>query len=97
MLDLLGRNQDFDEPCGDEPCDDLSSDIASQPACLVHPLVFCPPVEKHARYALVIRKAWGQRIALSRRTATSRHASVNLARIRQEAATIGANEVHVLM
>ena len=64
--------------------------------CLVHPFLFCPPLAEGQRYILVIRKPWGQRVVLSRRIATSRHQSLNLARVRQEGACLGANEVHVV-
>jgi len=98
MLDAFCRDSEIDEQHDSEAPDgpSIAPSELNEPGCLVYPLVFCPPLVRGVRYVLVIRKPWGQRIALSRRTATSRHATINLARIRQEGATLGANEVHVV-
>lgn len=57
-------------------------------------LVDCPPVRDVA-YVLAKRHDDGQREILHVNTATHAHAPLNLARIRQRAATLGANEVHL--
>ncbi len=98
MLDAFCRDYELDEQHNSEAPDgpSIAPTELNEPGSLIHPLLYCPPLAKGVRYVLVIRKPWGQRIALSRRTATSQHGSINLARIRQEGATLGANEVHVL-
>lgn len=63
---------------------------------LVHPLVLCPPIAQGTRYLLVERKWWGEREVLAVEHAQAPHESVNLAYARYAAATLGANEVHVL-
>ena len=63
---------------------------------IVHPLLFCPPVPLGIRYLLVDRRMDGGRHILHAGRATSPHPTLNLARIRQTAATLGANEVHML-
>lgn len=62
-------------------------------ASLVHPLIFCPPVGRGTRYALVVRKPWGQRVVVYRDLASSAHAPLNLARIRHCGAMLGVKEV----
>jgi hypothetical protein len=57
-------------------------------------LIECPPLPKVA-YALVRRDASGARHVLHIASGTSDAPTVNLARIRQRGATLGANEVHV--
>ena len=63
---------------------------------VVHPLLFCPPVPKGIRYLLVRRTPEGAREMLHAGRASSPHPTLNLATIRRTAATLGANEVHVL-
>ena len=57
-------------------------------------LIDCPPLPKVA-YALVRRDANGTRKVLQIASGTSDAPTLNLARIRQRAAMLGANEVHV--
>jgi len=57
-------------------------------------LIECPPLPKVA-YALVRRDASGTRKVLQIASGTSDAPTLNLARIRQRGATLGANEVHV--
>jgi hypothetical protein len=57
-------------------------------------LIECPPLPKVA-YALVRRDAGGARHVLHIASGTSDAPTLNLARIRQRGATLGANEVHV--
>jgi hypothetical protein len=57
-------------------------------------LIECPPLPKVA-YALVRRDATGARHVLHIASGTSEAPTLNLARIRQRGATLGANEVHV--
>lgn len=57
-------------------------------------LVDCPEIES-ATYVLVRRTADGCRLALRIDHTVSDAPSLNLARIRQHAAQLGANEVHV--
>ena len=57
-------------------------------------LIECPPLPKVA-YALVRRDAAGRRHVLHIASGTSDAPTLNLARIRQRGATLGANEVHV--
>jgi hypothetical protein len=57
-------------------------------------LVDCPPIRDVA-YVLARRHVNGDREILHVNTATNAHAPLNLARIRQRAATLGANEVHL--
>ena len=57
-------------------------------------LIECPPLPKVA-YALVRRDATGARQVLHIATGTSDAPNLNLARIRQRGAMLGANEVHV--
>jgi hypothetical protein len=64
---------------------------------LIHPLVLCPPITKGTHYLLVERKWWGQREVLKIGRARSPHQSLNLGRVRQTAARLGANEVHILL
>lgn len=59
----------------------------------VHALRFCPPVED-ATYLLVRREGDRRRVLAVGRT-HNEAASLNLAMIRQAAAQMGANEVHV--
>ena len=66
------------------------------PRVLVHPLLFCPPLPLGTRYLLVERRWPGVRNLLGVARAQSFHQTVNLARIRHRAASLGANEVHVL-
>ena len=66
------------------------------PRVIVHPLLFCPPLPKGARYVLVKRDWPGVRNVLGVGCATAEHAIENLARVRLNAAGLGANEVHVL-
>jgi hypothetical protein len=63
---------------------------------IIHPLVLCPPIAKAQRYLLVERTWWGQRDVLKVARARSPHESLNLARVRQTAAKLGATEVHIL-
>ena len=60
----------------------------------VFSLIECPPLPK-AAYVLVRRDADGERHALHIASGQSDAATLNLARIRQRGATLGANEVHV--
>jgi hypothetical protein len=57
-------------------------------------LIECPPLPKVA-YALVRRDAGGARRVLHIASGSSDAPTLNLARIRQRGATLGANEVHV--
>ena len=57
-------------------------------------LIECPPLPKVA-YALVRRDASGTRKVLHIASGTSDASTLNLARIRQRGAMLGANEVHV--
>src|SRR5262245_52508257 len=63
---------------------------------VVHPLLFCPPIPKGERYELVARTWWGERHVLASGRTHSPHDTLNLARVRQTAARLGANEVHIL-
>jgi hypothetical protein len=60
----------------------------------VYSLVWCPPLSE-ACYVLVRRDAQGRRTPLHVGLCGREAASLNLARIRQRGATLGANEVHV--
>lgn len=60
----------------------------------VYSLVECPVLPK-ANYVMVRRQDDGSRVALRIATATSDAPSLNLAEIRQRAARLGANEIHV--
>lgn len=60
----------------------------------IHGLVWCPPLSE-ASYVLVRRDAHGRRTALHVGLCEHEAPSLNLARIRQHGATLGANEVHV--
>ena len=62
----------------------------------IHPLVLCPPIARGKRYLLIERTWWGQRNVLKVGRARSPHESLNLARVRQAAAKLGACEVHML-
>jgi hypothetical protein len=57
-------------------------------------LIDCPPLPKVA-YALVRREANGTRKVLHIASGSSEAPTLNLARIRQRGAMLGANEVHV--
>lgn len=57
-------------------------------------LIECPPLPKVA-YALVCREANGKRTVLHIASGSSDAPTLNLARIRQRGAMLGANEVHV--
>ena len=63
---------------------------------VVHPLLFCPPLAKGARYCLVSRRETGRRAILGSGMALNTHEPSNLAVVRQRAAKLGANEVLVL-
>ena len=60
----------------------------------VYGLIECPPLPK-ASYILVRREADGSAIALHIGLSQEQAATLNLARIRQRGAQLGANEVHV--
>jgi len=60
----------------------------------VYSLIECPPVPK-ATYLLVRRKDNGSRQVLHIGSGESTAPTLNLARIRQLGASLGANEVHV--
>jgi hypothetical protein len=86
-----------------EPSENVRADNDTAPAverehwrALVHPLFFCPPIGKGSSY-LLVRRTWpGRRDILLAGQAKSPHADLNLARVRQTAARLGANEVHIL-
>ena len=63
---------------------------------IIHPLVLCPPIAQGTHYQLVVRRWGGERQVLAMARARSRHAGLNLARVRQAAAKLGAGEVHIL-
>lgn len=63
---------------------------------VIHPLLFCPPLKKAARYCLVKRDGIGRRTVLGSGLALNSHEPLNLAVLRQRAAKLGANEVLVL-
>jgi hypothetical protein len=60
----------------------------------VYSLFDCPPLEA-ANYVLVKRTSKSSRTLLAIGRLTNETASLNLAEIRQRAATLGADEVHV--
>ena len=60
----------------------------------VYSLFDCPPLEA-ANYVLVKRTSKSSRLLLAIGRLTNETASLNLAEIRQRAATLGADEVHV--
>jgi hypothetical protein len=60
----------------------------------VYSLIECPPLPQ-ATYVLVRREANGRRVALHVGLGRSDTATLNLARVRQRGAQLGANEVHV--
>ena len=60
----------------------------------VFSLIECPPLPR-AAYVLVRREADGRRRALHIASGQSDAPTLNLARIRQRGAMLGANEVHV--
>jgi hypothetical protein len=60
----------------------------------VYDLITCPPLPE-AIYVLARRDRNGRCVALQAACACSNVPSLNLARIRQRGATLGANEVHV--
>jgi len=60
----------------------------------VYSLIGCPPLPK-ATYVLVRREADGRSSALGIASADSDASTLNLARVRQRGAELGANEVHV--
>jgi hypothetical protein len=60
----------------------------------IHPLLECPTLPE-ANYLLVRRHDDGTRTVLHIGHTTNPAPSLNLAHIRQKAATLGANEVHV--
>ena len=66
------------------------------PRVVVHPLILCPPLGHGVRYALVRRDWPGTRNVLGVGRASSVHESANLAEVRERAARLGANEVHLL-
>jgi hypothetical protein len=66
------------------------------PRVVVHPLLFCPLLDRGQRYVLVRREWPGTRSAVGVGRATSVHESTNLAEVRLRAARLGANEVHLL-
>lgn len=63
---------------------------------VVHPLLFCPPIPKNARYCLVSRNRSGARKILGTGKALNSHPPLNLAIIRQRGAKLCANEVYVI-
>lgn len=65
----------------------------SVPRAVIHPLIFCPPVRKGARYALVARGDLGNRSILGSGMALNSHPPLNLAVIRRRGARLGATEV----
>jgi hypothetical protein len=95
-----------DRPQKSSLSSDQKSGVVSAASCecallndwrlLVHPLVLCPPIARGERYLLVQRTWWGQRNVLKTGRAWSRHESLNLARVRHDAARLGATEVHIL-
>ncbi len=60
----------------------------------IYSLIGCPAV-KAATYILVRRRRNGSRLVLAVRQTRSAVPSLNLARIRQAGARLGANEVHL--
>lgn len=60
----------------------------------VYRLIDCPAVPA-SNYVLVRRSADGSCVALGVGTVAEEAPSLNLARLRQQGATLGANEVHV--
>jgi hypothetical protein len=60
----------------------------------IYSLVECPPLS-NASYTLVRRDAQGHRTALHIGVCEHAAPTLNLARVRQRGATLGANEVHV--
>lgn len=60
----------------------------------IYSLIGCPAVES-ANFILVRRSADGRRHVLGIGHTETDTASLNLARIRREGATLGANEVHI--
>lgn len=62
----------------------------------VYSLIECPALPK-ATYLLVRRDAGGNRTVLHIGHADRDAATLNLARVRQRGATLGANEVHVYL
>jgi hypothetical protein len=60
----------------------------------VYSLIECPPLPR-ALYMLVHRNENGRREALHIGSGESEAATLNLARVRQRGAQLGANEVHV--
>ena len=63
---------------------------------VIHPLLFCPPLAKGARYCLVSRDENGIRAILGSGMALNTHPPLNLAIVRQRAVKLEANEVLVL-
>jgi hypothetical protein len=63
-------------------------------AHIVYSLIECPPLPR-AAYLLIRRNPTGQRQVLHIGSAESSAPSLNLARLRQRGASLGANEVHV--
>ena len=84
----------IDEPAAATPCPLTAEHL--DPRVVVHPLLFCPPLARGARYVLVKCDWPGTRNVLGVGRAMSVHASINLADARLRAARLGANEVHVL-
>jgi hypothetical protein len=83
-------------------CAHLSTDSTGGSVCLhdcrtiVHPLLFCPPLQAGTRFFLVHRTDKGERRILHVGHTTSPHPTLNLATIRFTSARLGANEVHVM-
>jgi len=63
---------------------------------IIHPLMLCPPLPPGMTYTLVKRSWPGTRVVLAEGQTQHLAPTLNLAGIRQEAATVGANEVHIL-
>lgn len=78
------------------PSSKTTSAGRSDPRNVVHPLVFCPPLPLDTCYMLVKREWPGLRNVLAVGRAQSAHETINLADVRQKAAQLEANEVHVL-
>jgi hypothetical protein len=87
------------------PAADLATETAARSAYwrgasgrryahMVYSLIECPPVPE-ASYLLVRRDGDGSCRVLHIASGESSAPSLNLARIRQQGATLGANEVHV--
>lgn len=70
--------------------------VALDPRVAAHSLRLCPPLPKGTRYVLVSRRWPGVRCMLGVGRAICDHAPLNLATVRQTAARLGADEVHVL-